>query len=77
MASLGPLRGAPKDPVALALGFVFAHPQVDTAILGTRSPDHMRSNIELVEGGLPLGESVVEELCRRWNELDDGWIGQQ
>ena len=77
MASLGPLRGAPKDPVALALGFVFAHPQVDTAILGTRNPDHMRSNIDLVEGGLPLGESVVEELCRRWNELDEGWIGQQ
>ena len=77
MASLGPIREAPEDPVALSLGFVFAHPQVDTAILGTRNPDHMRSNIELVEGGLSLGEPVVEELYRRWDELDDGWLGQQ
>jgi aryl-alcohol dehydrogenase-like predicted oxidoreductase len=61
----------------MSLGFVFAHPQVDTAILGTRNPDHMRSNIELVEGGLSLGEPVVDELYRRWDELDDGWLGQQ
>ena len=77
MASLGPLRAAPEDAVTLALGFVFAHPQVDTAILGTRNPDHMRSNIELVEGGLSLDSSVVYELYRRWDELDDGWLGQK
>lgn len=77
MASLGPLLAAPEDAVALALGFVFAHPQVDTAILGTRNPDHMRANIVLVEGGLSLDESVVHELYRRWDELDDGWLGQK
>ena len=77
MASLGPIREAPEDTVTMSLGFVFAHPQVDTAILGTRNPDHMRSNIELVEGGLSLGEPVVDELYRRWDELDDGWLGQQ
>ena len=77
MASLGPILAAPQDPIALSLGFVLAHPQVDTAILGTRNPDHMRSNIELVEKGLSIGKSVVEELYRRGDDLSDGWLGQQ
>ncbi len=77
MASLGPIEGAPPDPVELSLGYVFAHPQVDTAIVGTRNPGHMRSNIELVERGMSVPDAVVAELGRRWAELGGAWPGQQ
>ena len=39
--------------IETALGFVLAHPDVHTAIVGTRNPAHMQSNIELVERQVP------------------------
>ena len=51
------------------LGFTFAHPQVDTAIVGTTNPDHLLSNIEMVNSGLDLAGGVVEELYRRFDVL--------
>ena len=70
-----PIPGDPGDGVLFALGFVFAHDEVDTAIVGTRNPDHMRANIERLER-LPLPSEAVEELRRRWDKLDDGWTQQ-
>lgn len=75
MAALGPLTDAPDDPILLALGFVYAHPEVDVAIVGTRSPEHMASNIALVEGGASVSDAMVRDLHRRWDRLDDGWEG--
>ena len=74
MAGMGPIQGEPDDPVVLALGFVFAHPEVDTAIAGTASPLHLLSNIKLVEEQLPIPAEVVEELHRRFDECDDEWV---
>jgi len=34
---MGSIEGAPANGVALALGFVYSYPEVDTAILGTGS----------------------------------------
>ena len=75
MASLGPIPNAPEDPLVLALGFVLAHPEVDTAIVGTGNPDHMLANIEVVENQLPIPESVVGELHRRFDQLGKHWPG--
>jgi aryl-alcohol dehydrogenase-like predicted oxidoreductase len=72
MAAEGPLPSDPGDGVLLALGFVLAHEEVDTAIVGTRDPDHMRANIERLSK-LPAPQEAVEELRRRWDRLDDGW----
>ena len=73
MAELGPIEDEPDDPIVTAMGFLFAHPEVDTAIVGTKNPDHMRANISLVEEKLPIPESVVEELHRRFEQLDHDW----
>ena len=54
MGAHGPIPAAPEDSVALALGFVLAHPEVATAIVGTGNPDHMRHNISIVESQLPF-----------------------
>ena len=73
MVGLGPIHGAPEDPMVLALGFVLAHDQVHTAIVGTGDPDHLRANVEAVEKQLPISEDVVSELHRRFDQLGREW----
>ena len=77
MAADGPIPAAPEDSVALALGFVLAHPEVATAIVGTGNPDHMRHNLSLVENQLPLPSEAVAELQRRYDHLDWTWEGME
>ncbi len=67
IGSMGPIPGAPDDPVLLSLGFTLAHDLVDTAIVGTRNLEHMKANIALVESQLPISAEVVEELHRRFD----------
>lgn len=71
MADMGPIPGAPEDPILLSLGFTLAHEEVDTAIVGTRNPAHMKANIALVEEKLPLTPQIVDELHRRFDALGD------
>jgi aryl-alcohol dehydrogenase-like predicted oxidoreductase len=74
MAALGPLPPeAPDNPILLALGFTLAHDEVDTAIVGTKNPDHLRGNIYWVDHELPLAPQVVDELHRRFDELGGDW----
>ena len=73
MVEMGPLSGAPEDPIALALGFVLAHSDAHTSIVGTRSHDHMLANIRSVEEHLPIARDVVEELHRRFDQIGRDW----
>ena len=73
MLEMGPIDGAPQDDIVLALGFVLAHEEVDTAIAGTRSPEHMLANIEAVETELPIGDHLVDELRRRFDLVGREW----
>ncbi len=73
LAQDGPLPNEPEDPILLALGFTLAHPEVDTAIVGTRNPVHMRANIRLVEEALPIDPATVEELHRRFQRYGQEW----
>jgi len=73
MRDMGPLEGEPEDPHVLAMGFVLAQPEVDTVIVGTHNPAHVRSNIEMVEETTPVPEAAFEELRRRFDEAGDDW----
>ena len=73
MAGLGPISDEPDDAIELALGFVLAHPEVDTAIVGTRNPAHMLANVDIVERRLPIAQEVVEELHRRYDQVGKEW----
>jgi len=75
MASDGPAPGEPDDPILTALGFVMSQEHVDTAIVGTTSREHLRSNIRMVEGQIPIPRETVEELQRRFDRLNKGWGG--
>ena len=76
MARPGPIAGAQSDPVPLTLGFVFAHPEVDTAIVGTRNLSHLRSNIAMVERGVSLPTETVEAFHHRFDEVGADWPGR-
>lgn len=46
------------------LRFTLSHPDLDTTIVGTANPTHLRQNIEAARKG-PLASDVVEEAKRR------------
>lgn len=73
MLAEGPLNAAPDNRILLALGFTLAHPEVDTAIVGTQNPGHMQSNIRMVENDLPIDDGVIQELYRRFDNLGQEW----
>ena len=73
MRALGPIDGEPDNHIETALGFVLAHPEVHTAIVGTRNPDHMRSNIEFASGRSAISPELVRELHRRYDEVGADW----
>lgn len=68
----GPLQGAPDDPIALSLGFTLAHP-IDTAIVGTRNVQHLLNNIQIVNEQLPLPNTVIADLHKRFDEYGLNW----
>jgi len=73
MLKEGPIPAVPDEPLLLALGFVLAHEPVDTAIVGSSNPEHVRQNIRWVRDELPIARKAVEELHRRFQEMDTGW----
>jgi aryl-alcohol dehydrogenase-like predicted oxidoreductase len=76
MAQDGLVDGASDDPVELALGFLFAHEEIDTAIVGTTNIDHLLSNKSIVEDNLTLSPDIVEGIHRRFDKLDNDWYQQ-
>lgn len=73
MASEGPLPGEPADHVALAMGFLFSHAEVDVAIVGTKDPRHMEGNLALVQVGPSVDRRAIDELHARFESLGAGW----
>ena len=76
MRAGGKLSGDSAEPTELALGFLFSHEQVDTAIVGTTNVDHLLSNVDILENRLPIQPEVVDALHQRFIEMDDGWEQQ-
>lgn len=71
--SLGDVPGDPDDPIVAAMGFTLAHPEIHVAIIGTKNPRHMASNIETLDEALSIDNTFVDEMHDRFAELDDGW----
>ena len=74
MQAAGPLPDAPSDRILLALGFTLAHDEVDTAIVGTRNPDHMLANIRMVKNDIRISDQTVRVLYQRFDEADQEWV---
>jgi aryl-alcohol dehydrogenase-like predicted oxidoreductase len=52
----------------LMLRFTLSHPNLSTAIVGTQSVEHIRSNAKAAAKG-PLASEVYQELARRLDAL--------
>jgi aryl-alcohol dehydrogenase-like predicted oxidoreductase len=72
MLALGELPEAPDDRILLALGFTLAHDEVDTVIVGTKTPKYIQKNIEMLKQ-LPISEKVVAELYGRFEKFGENW----
>lgn len=59
----------------LALRFVAFLPGVSSCIVGTRSLDHLRRNLAILEEG-PLPEETVTFIRDTFKQHDEGWVGQ-
>ena len=73
MAKSGPVQDAPDDPIELAMGFTLGHSEVSTAIVGTQNPSHLTSNLELVNNRLPIPETAIADLERRYDAIGGDW----
>ncbi len=73
MAESGPLPNEPEDSIALALGFALAQNEIDVAIVGTKNPAHMVSNINIVNETLPVSQAALDELKVRWDAHGGDW----
>jgi aryl-alcohol dehydrogenase-like predicted oxidoreductase len=73
MSEPGPVPDAPEDPIQLALGFVLAHDEVDTAIVGTSDPQHVRENIEWFYNHPQLDDETIDELHQRFENFGSDW----
>lgn len=72
MSAQGSLEGD-DDPIRMAMGFTFAHPEVDTSIVGTTNLRHLQSNAAMLDEGLSVPESTMEALVKRFAELGQDW----
>ncbi len=68
----GSLPAEPDDPILASLGFTLAHGEVTVAIVGSRNPEHVRSNVALLEA-LPVPDEFVEAAHSRFDELGVDW----
>ena len=71
--SLGDVPGDPDDPIVAAMGFTLAHPEIHTAIIGTKNPRHVVSNIETLDDALNIDPKFVDAMHDRFAELDVDW----
>ena len=71
--SLGDVPGDPDDSIVAAMGFTLAHPEIHVAIIGTKNPRHMASNIETLDDALSIDNTFVDAMHDRFADLDDDW----
>ncbi len=69
----GDVPGEPDDPIVAAMGFTLAHPEIHVAIVGTKNPRHMVSNIDTLDDALSIDATFVDAMHDRFAELDDDW----
>ena len=76
MQARGKLPDAPDNRILLALGFTFAHDAIDVAIVGTKTPAYMTSNIHMILNDLPLSNTTIDALHQRFDEMGRDWPQQ-
>ena len=69
----GELPAEPDNHIIAAMGFTLAHPEIHVAIIGTKNPRHMASNIQTLNDALKIDQTFVNAMHATFAELDDEW----
>ena len=72
MSAMGAVDGE-DDPIRMAVGFTFAHPEVDTAIVGTTNLRHLQSNAAMLDEGIDMPAGTMETLVQRFSQIGADW----
>ena len=73
LLKLGPVVASPDERFVLSIGFVLGHEEVDTAIIGTSNPEHLIENVKVIENKLPISNSTILDLHRRFDNDGKDW----
>ncbi len=71
--TLGPIENEPDDAILTSLGYTLSDPNANVSIVGTTNPSHMATNVRQIDNDLPIPDSVIAELNRRFEQLDKDW----
>jgi aryl-alcohol dehydrogenase-like predicted oxidoreductase len=69
----GEIENEPADGILTALGYTIGDPNAHVAIVGTTNPSHLASNVRQIDNDLPIPSDVIDELNRRFEQLDEDW----
>jgi aryl-alcohol dehydrogenase-like predicted oxidoreductase len=72
MLALGQVPETPENRILLALGFTLSHDEIDTAIVGTKTPKYIQGNVEMLKQ-LPISKGTIGELYGRFEKLGGKW----
>lgn len=64
-----------EDPLDTALRFTTFTYGVDSSIVGTNNPEHLRKNIQSIEHG-KLHDTIIAHIYESYRNADKGWSGQ-
>ena len=67
-----PLPGEPENRIEASLAFTLGHPEINVAIVGTKNPAHLASNVALVDA-LPDATAFIAAAHTRFDELGPTW----
>ena len=73
LLKLGPVVDSPEDRFVLSIGFVLGHEEIDTAIIGTTNSEHLIENVKIIEKELPISNSTILDLHRRFDDEGKNW----
>ncbi len=65
------LPGEPNDRIAASLGFTLGHPEVSVAIVGTKNPDHLQSNISIADD--PVSDEFISAAHEAFDRFGGSW----
>ena len=73
LLKLGPVVDSPDDRFELSIGFVLGHEEINTAIIGTTNSEHLIENVKIIENELPISNSTILDLHRRFDNEGKNW----
>ena len=73
LLKLGTVVDSPEDRFVLSIGFVLGHEEINTAIIGTTNSEHLIENVKIIENELPISNSTILDLHRRFDNEGKNW----